>query len=127
MSLQARLRHSLGERWIELPARSVEAPLVVGRSGASDLQIPSVTVAQKHCVLFVHEGRWVVQDAGGGGPGTYVNGSKIAGPTFLHVGDVLTFGPDGGGAALDIDPAGAAEGRSGAPAAAGAVAADAGP
>ena len=116
MSLQARLRHTLGERWIELPERGVDQPIVVGRAGTADVQVPSVTVAQKHCVLFVHEGRWVVQEVGGGSPGTYVNGSKVDGAAFLHVGDVITLGLDGVAPALEIDPAGAAEGRSGQPA-----------
>ena len=120
MSLQARLRHALGERWVELPERGVDQPVVVGRAAAADLQVPSVTVGQKHCVLFVHEGRWVVQEVGGT-PGTYVNGTKVAGAAFLSVGDVITLGPDGAAPAIEIDPAGAAEGRAGQPAA-GAVA-----
>lgn len=117
MSLQARLRHPLGERWIELPPRGVDEPLVVGRAVTSDIQIPSVTVGQRHCVLFVHEGQWVVQDMGGGANGTYVNGSRVQGAMFLNVGDVITLGPDGGAPAIEIDPAGALQGRRGQPAA----------
>ena len=45
MGLQIRLRHALGERVVEVRPRSVELPLVIGRSKESDLQIPSVTVA----------------------------------------------------------------------------------
>src|SRR5436190_3983969 len=117
MSLQARLRHTLGERWIELAPRGVDEPLVVGRIASADLQVPSVTVAQKHCVLFVHDGLWVVQDVAGS-TGTYVNGAKIDGPALLKIGDVITFGPDASAPALeiDVDPAAAAEGRKGQPA-----------
>ena len=57
MSLQVRLRHTLGERLLELPDRPVDEPVVVGRSSAADVQVPSVTVSQRHCVLVVHEGR----------------------------------------------------------------------
>jgi hypothetical protein len=116
MSLQARLRHPLGERWIELPERGVDHPLVVGRAGTADLQVPSVTVAQKHCVLFVHEGRWVVQHVAGGAPGTFVNGSPIEGAAFLHVGDVISLGADATAPKIEIDPAGVARGRGGQPA-----------
>src|SRR5205085_4946128 len=115
MSLQARLRHTLGERWIELPPRGVDEPLVVGRVATADVQIPSVTVAQKHCVLFVHDGLWVVQDVPGS-TGTYVNGAKIDGPTLLNVGDVITLGPEASAPSMDVDPAAAAEGRKGQPA-----------
>ena len=117
MSLQVRLRHPLGERWLDLPDRGVDQPLAVGRAGTAEVQVPSVTVGQKHCVLFVHEGRWVVQDVVGGGPGTYVNGSRVNGAAFLSVGDVVTLGPDAAAPAIDIDPAGALQGRAGQPAA----------
>lgn len=117
MSLQARLHHPLGERWIELLPRGVDEPLVVGRAVTADIQIPSATVGQRHCVLFVHEGRWVVQDIVGGASGTYVNGSRVQGATFLNVGDVITLGPNGGAPAIEIDPGGALQGRRGQPAA----------
>jgi hypothetical protein len=116
MSLQVRLRHPLGERWIDLPDRGVDHPLAVGRAGTADVQVPSVTVGQRHCVLFVHEGRWVVQDVAGGGPGTYVNGSRVTGAAFLSIGDVVTLGPDAAAPALEIDPAGSQAGRTGQPA-----------
>ena len=115
MSLQARLRHSLGEGWMELPPRGVDQPLVVGRAAGCDIQVPSVTVGQRHCVLFVHEGRWIVQDVGGSG-GTFVNGVKVDGATFLSIGDAIRLGPDGAAPVLEIDPAGALAGGKGQPA-----------
>ena len=117
MSLQARLRHSLGERWMELPPRGVDLPLVVGRAAGCDIQVPSVTVGQRHCVLFVHEGRWIVQDAGGSS-GTFVNGVKVEEAAVLNIGDVIRLGPDGGAPVLEIDPAAALTGQKGQPAAA---------
>jgi hypothetical protein len=117
MSLQARLRHSLGERWMELPPRGVDLPLVVGRAAGCDIQVPSVTVGQRHCVLFVHEGHWIVQDVPGSS-GTYVNGVKIEEAAFLNVGDAIRLGPDGAAPVLEIDPAAALAGQKGQPAAA---------
>ena len=115
MSLQVRLRHTLGERLLELPDRPVDEPVVVGRASTADVQVPSITVASRHCVLFVHEGRWVIQSAGGAA-GTFVNGGKVEGAAFLHVGDLVMLGPEASAPMLEIDPLGAAQGRTGQPA-----------
>src|SRR5688500_8188692 len=112
MSLEVRLRHALGDRLVELPARPIDEPVVVGRSAAADVQVPSITVAQRHCVLFVHEGRWVLQDAGGT-TGTFINGKKAEAPTLLRGGDVVTLGTEPNAPTLEIDPAGAARGKRG--------------
>jgi hypothetical protein len=112
MPLQIRVRHALGERLMELPDRTVEGPVVVGRSASSDVQIPSVNVVPRHCALFRHEGRWVVQDLGGT-TGTFVNGQPVTGPTPLHVGDVITVGAEATPPTIEVDPAAAAEGRTG--------------
>src|SRR5215204_752550 len=119
MSLQVRLRHPLGEQWIDLPERGVEHPVVVGRAATSDVQVPSAAVGHKHCVLFVHGGRWVVQDVAPGGGGTFVNGARVGGAAYLNVGDAITLGPDAAAPSLEIDPVGAAQGRAGQPVAAG--------
>lgn len=111
MGLQIRLRHALGERVVEVRPRTIDLPLVVGRSKESDLQIPSVTVAAHHCVLFVHDGQWVVQDLAGA---TSLNDEPLSGPAALHVGDVLTIGAGAGPATIEIDPAGVEAGRTGA-------------
>ena len=95
MGLQVRVRHALGERLLDLPARTVDHPVVVGRSAGADVQVPSVTAAQKHCALFVHDGVWAVQDLGGTS-GTFVNGKRVSGPTALNIGDVLTVGAEAG-------------------------------
>lgn len=116
MSLQARLRHALGERWIDLPERGVELPLVVGRAGTADVQVPSAAVGQRHCVLFVHEGQWAVQDLVGGGAATFVNGTQVNGAAFLRVGDVITLGPEATAPSIEVDPVAAMQGRAGHPA-----------
>src|SRR5580765_2321888 len=112
MPLQIRVRHALGERLMELPDRTVEGPVVVGRSSSCDVQIPSVNVAPRHCALFRHEGRWVIQDLGGT-TGTFIKGMPVTGPTPLHVGDVITVGSEATPPTIEVDPAAAAEGRTG--------------
>jgi hypothetical protein len=112
MGLQIRVRHQLGERVIELPDRTVDAPLVVGRAATVEVQVPSVTVAPKHCVLFIHEGHWAVQDLGAGS-GTFVNHEPVDGARFLQIGDVISVGGDSNAPTIEVDPAAAAEGRTG--------------
>src|SRR4051794_6100779 len=112
MPLQIRVRHALGERLMDLPDRTVEGPAIVGRSSACDVQMPSVNVAPRHCALFRHEGRWAVQDLGGT-TGTFIKGKPVTGPTFLHVGDVITVGSESTPPTIEVDPAAAAEGRTG--------------
>src|SRR3954470_140558 len=105
MRLQVRIRHSLGESLVELPARGVDHPVVIGRSASADLQIPSVHVGTEHLALFIHEGRWVVQ-VGPDSTGAYVDGKPLTEPKMLHGGEVLRLGPDGKAAKIVIDPAG---------------------
>jgi hypothetical protein len=114
MSLQVRLRHPLGDRLIELSPRPAQQPVVVGRMAGAEVQVPSVAVAPRHSIFFVHQGRWVVQDAAGAhGAGTFVNGRRIAAATFLKVGDVVALGGDPKSPTIEIDPEGPAEGRTG--------------
>jgi hypothetical protein len=103
MGLQVRLRHALGERVLELPGRTVDNPVVVGRAGDADVQIPSIAVGPQHIVLFIHEGKWVVQDTPGG-TGTRVNGQPLSGPRALQAGDVLKLGPDPNAPTIEIEP-----------------------
>lgn len=103
MGLLVRLKHALGERVLDLPERQADDPLVVGRAGDADIKIPSVNVAPRHLVLFVHEGSWVVQD-GPGSTGTRVNGVPLTGAQALRGGDVLTLGTETNAPTLQIDP-----------------------
>ena len=93
MALQVRLVHSLGDRLIELPEKTLDAPAVIGRSPDADVQVPAVTVSRRHCIMFVEDGQWILQNAVNGAH-TFVNKQPIAGPTFLHSGDVITLGAD---------------------------------
>ena len=110
MALQVRLRHALGETVVDLPARGADEPVMIGRAREAELQIPSVSVGPRHCALFVHDGRWVVQGLAGV---TRVNGQPVTAPTVLQIGDVITLGTDPVPPSIQIDPAAAAEGRSG--------------
>jgi hypothetical protein len=110
MALQVRLRHALGERLLELPDRGVADPLVVGRARDADVQVPSVRVLPQHCVLFVHEGQWVIQGTAGV---TKLNGQPISGPTGLNIGDRIEIGNDASPPSLDVDPVGVSQGRKG--------------
>jgi hypothetical protein len=110
MPLQVRLRHSLGERVLELPDRPATEPLLVGRAREADLQIPSTGASPQHGWLFVHEGQWTVQPAGG--PIT-VNGQPISEATLLAIGDVIRLGIDANAPTIEIEPLAASQGRSG--------------
>ncbi|QOV90087.1 FHA domain-containing protein [Humisphaera borealis] len=112
MGLQIRVRHALGERVLELPDRTVDEPVVVGRASSAEVQVPWVTVAPKHCVLFIHEGHWAVQDLGAGA-GTFVNREQVVGARLLQIGDMIQVGPEAGAPTIEVDPAAAAEGRTG--------------
>jgi hypothetical protein len=106
MRLQVRVRHSLGERIVELPARGVDHPVVIGRGAAADLQIPSVHIGQSQLALFIHEGKWIVQD-GPDSTGTRIDGKPLSHPRILYGREVLKLGPQGKSVGIEIDPGGA--------------------
>lgn len=106
MSLQVRLIHALGERLVDLAPRSAEQALVVGRSPDADVQVPSVNVSRRHCLVFIHQDQWVLQDAKGG-RGTFVNGKQVKNAVVLKAGDVVTLGSAPNPPQLEIDPYGA--------------------
>ena len=80
--MQVRLTHSLGERLIELSPCGPDEPAIVGRAQAATVQVPSAAVAKSHCLLFVAEGRWVLQDAGS--QSTFLNGEPVTDPAFVN-------------------------------------------
>src|SRR5688572_23291541 len=109
MALQIRLRHALGERTLEIPVRRIERPLIIGRRGDADLQIPSSFVAPHHAQIYVHKGIWVVD--GSPGAATFVNGRRVDSPARLRAGDVITLGTEPNPPTIVFDPDGVAEGR----------------
>lgn len=112
MGLQIRVRHALGERVYDLPARRSDRPVVVGRAAACDVKVPSAEAAAQHCALFVHEGRWcigVIDPMGA----TAVNGQPLEAPTFVQIGDVVTIGGGADFATIEIEPLAVAAGQRG--------------
>jgi hypothetical protein len=105
MGLQVRLAHSLGERLIDLDEIGADRPIVVGRSSEAHVQVPSVGVGRRHFVLYVEDGKWMVQDGGGTG-GTYVNGERLKGKRAVGSGDVIKLGGGADAPTLTIDPHG---------------------
>jgi hypothetical protein len=105
MPLQVRLIHSLGQQVVELPERLMDKPLVVGRSAEAEVQVPAANVSRRHCLFFVHEGRWVLQD-GGSSAGTLVNGQAVSESVYLNSGDVVSLGGEENAAQIVIDPFG---------------------
>jgi hypothetical protein len=92
---------------IDLPERPVDQPIVVGRAGDAQVQIPSMLVAPRQCVLFVHDGQWAIQDVGGGA-GTYVNGESLNDTRYLSFGDVIALGQGSAAPTIEVDPLGVA-------------------
>jgi hypothetical protein len=105
MGLQLRLTHSLGDRLIDVEARSADRPVVVGRASNAEVPVPSANIAKSHCLLFVHEGRWVVQD-GGSPTGTYLNGEAVGDPAYVSSGDVIQLGTGSNPPTITVDPHG---------------------
>ena len=105
MTLQVRLVHALGDSLIDLPEKTYEAPLVIGRASTADIQVPETTISRRHSLLYIHDGQWYIQD-GNGGARTLVNGRPTPEPTPVHSGDVIVLGTEASAPRLTIDPYG---------------------
>src|SRR3954447_21955303 len=103
MGLQLRMTHSLGQRLVEVEARKADQAIVVGRASSAEVQIPSANISKRHCLLFVHDGRWVVQDADSPS-GTFLNGERLTEPAFINSGDVISLGRGSNPPTLTVDP-----------------------
>lgn len=103
MGLQLRMTHSLGQRLVEVEARKADQAIVVGRASNAEVQIPSANISKRHCLLFVHDGRWVVQDADSPS-GTFLNGERLTEPAFINSGDVISLGRGSNPPTLTVDP-----------------------
>jgi hypothetical protein len=65
--------------------------LTIGRDPDSDLSLDDQEVSRSHAVLLRTGSAWLIDDTTSTN-GTYVNGSRIAGPTTLHDGDTMDLG-----------------------------------
>src|SRR6516165_6294157 len=95
-----------GQQAIELrPINSL------GRHPNNTIQLLDKIVSKEHCILEQRDGRFVLRDLGSLN-GTYVNGERVRGETFLKHGDEIALGStrarydDGSGAALPLPPVG---------------------
>jgi pSer/pThr/pTyr-binding forkhead associated (FHA) protein len=61
----------------------------MGRSADNDVVVEDLYISRRHCAILVHHDfTCVLQDVASKN-GTYLNGSRIAGPTKLKAGDVI--------------------------------------
>jgi hypothetical protein len=74
-----------------VPLHAGTAPVVVGRSGGSDLVLPSPYVSRRHARLGAGDGTWWVEDAGSSA-GLLLNGDLVTRRRPLHGGDRLHLG-----------------------------------
>lgn len=61
----------------------------VGRSSENDVVVDDAYASRRHCALLVHSDRTCELHDTASKNGTYVNGQRIEGPTFLKSGDEI--------------------------------------
>jgi len=72
-------------------AFAFDAPVVLGRATSAEVRLDERTVSRRHAEVRQAASGWVAADLGTQN-GTFVNGTRIAGPTPLKSGDRLTLG-----------------------------------
>ena len=68
-----------------------EAPVTIGRAPESTLVLTDDYASTHHARLMPRDGQWVLEDLGSTN-GTYLNKSKVAGPTAVQVGATVRIG-----------------------------------
>jgi len=61
----------------------------LGRSGDNDVVVEDSFVSRRHCAILVHAGRGCELHDTASKNGTYLNGTRLAGPTALKSGDEI--------------------------------------
>jgi hypothetical protein len=61
----------------------------VGRSADNDVVVQDSFISRRHCAILVHAGDGCELHDTASKNGTFLNGSKLAGPTRLHSGDQI--------------------------------------
>jgi len=83
----------------------------LGRHPNNSIQLLDKIVSKEHCIVELRDVRFLLRDLGSLN-GTYVNGERVRGETFLKHGDEIALGStrarfdDGSGAALPPPPVG---------------------
>jgi hypothetical protein len=70
---------------------SVGGGVHIGRASSNDVVVEDTHVSRQHAYLGRRGNGWVLVDKGSVN-GTMVNGQRVAGPFFLHHGDVISMG-----------------------------------
>lgn len=65
--------------------------VTIGRERGSNIEIPSREISRKQAILTAQNGKWYIESFGRVVE-TTLNGTKIAKPTMLKIGDVIKFG-----------------------------------
>jgi hypothetical protein len=68
-----------------------EDQLRIGRIQGLDLDLPSTLVSGHHASVYRESDDWYVRDEDSRN-GTYLNSTKLLGPTVLHAGDIVQIG-----------------------------------
>ncbi|MHB9022619.1 MAG: FHA domain-containing protein [Armatimonadota bacterium] len=66
-------------------------PLEIGREATCAISIPNHFVSKRHARVYLHDGRWLVEDLGSTN-GTLLNGQALTQPQPITPGDRLTVG-----------------------------------
>ncbi|HTB76132.1 MAG TPA: adenylate/guanylate cyclase domain-containing protein [Polyangiaceae bacterium] len=104
----AKLLRSTAEGQQAIELRAVNS---LGRHPNNTIQLLDKIVSKEHCIVEVRDGRFVLRDLGSLN-GTYVNGERVRGETWLKHGDEIALGStrarfdDGSGVALPLPPVG---------------------
>ena len=68
-----------------------EAPVTIGRDPSSTLVLTDDYASTHHARLIPREGQWVIEDLGSTN-GTYLDKTKVSGPTPVRVGGTVRIG-----------------------------------
>ncbi|MDQ1617310.1 MAG: hypothetical protein QOJ60_3249 [Actinomycetota bacterium] len=71
--------------------RLADAPVTLGRSQDSTIVLDDDYVSSRHARLFQQDGQWMVEDMGSTN-GTYLDRSKVNGPTPVKIGMPIRIG-----------------------------------
>ena len=71
--------------------RLADAPVTLGRAPDSTIVLDDDYVSSRHARFFPHDGQWLVEDLGSTN-GTYLDRTKVAGPTPVKIGVPVRIG-----------------------------------
>jgi pSer/pThr/pTyr-binding forkhead associated (FHA) protein len=69
----------------------LDGPIVIGRRAPADVVVKDALVSRQHCRVAPDGDGWLVEDLGSAN-GTYVDGTRVEGPTPLEHGTRIELG-----------------------------------